>query len=432
MGPRFVKRCFLISAVDTLFFRDGRPFNQDDDGLSEAGSLFPPPPWPLAGALRAGFARKVGWTGETSWQGCNVDQEGRAVLDALGDGPTDTGNLRFWPLQLALFDTKRGALRDVDSDQSDFRALWPCPFNLRRRDFEPWEETKRPNAPSPWVRDALAARPHIDTRLQDNRGPGFSLLDLDTSEPQSYRPSTGYWIHPEGLKAYLGGETPLPSAEQYLHDIAGRVATEIRIGQQRGHDDRLAIQGMLYSAGHKRLPDDLALLLTVEIDEATSPLAHRDPADMLPLGGQGRMASWAAVDPPDAIKTLEPNFFHADTDWHYYSILLLSPTSLDKGSDGKGLGVDDFPGEWIAACHDRPTTFAGWHYGRPEGRRHRRYFQPGSVFFLRAPRSMDASTLLGQLHAHRCRGLGASDTRDVGCGQFAIGTFEPIDRENVL
>lgn len=43
----------LISPLDTLFFRDGRPFTMGDDNF--AGSIFPPMPSTLYGSLRASY-----------------------------------------------------------------------------------------------------------------------------------------------------------------------------------------------------------------------------------------------------------------------------------------------------------------------------------------------------------------------------------------
>ncbi len=41
-----------LNPLDTLFFRDGRPFDQVDEGLSRGVSVFPPPPTTLYGAAR--------------------------------------------------------------------------------------------------------------------------------------------------------------------------------------------------------------------------------------------------------------------------------------------------------------------------------------------------------------------------------------------
>ena len=61
-----------IKAVDTLMFRDGRPFNQNDAGASEAASVFPPYPPTIVGAVRAAL-----------WQG---PLKGTWEIDKLGTG----------------------------------------------------------------------------------------------------------------------------------------------------------------------------------------------------------------------------------------------------------------------------------------------------------------------------------------------------------
>ncbi len=79
----------VLHPLDTFFFRDGRPYNQDDPGQVEAASLFPPHPPTVAGAVRAAVARAMGWPG-AAWD-----------TAALGDGVNwqagdeSLGRLRF-------------------------------------------------------------------------------------------------------------------------------------------------------------------------------------------------------------------------------------------------------------------------------------------------------------------------------------------------
>lgn len=42
-----------IQALDTLFFRDGKPFDMGDDNWAEG--IFPPPPSVIYGALRSAY-----------------------------------------------------------------------------------------------------------------------------------------------------------------------------------------------------------------------------------------------------------------------------------------------------------------------------------------------------------------------------------------
>ena len=87
-------RAFLLRPLDSLFFRDGRPFNQDDEGMAVVRSAFPPFPGVLTGAFRAAVARAGGWRegAERSWADGPGGTERKALL---GDGPHDLGRLAF-------------------------------------------------------------------------------------------------------------------------------------------------------------------------------------------------------------------------------------------------------------------------------------------------------------------------------------------------
>lgn len=57
--------CYLmISPIDTLFFREIRPFNMQDLILDNIESIFPPTAFSLTGLIRNGIANKLGWEGK--------------------------------------------------------------------------------------------------------------------------------------------------------------------------------------------------------------------------------------------------------------------------------------------------------------------------------------------------------------------------------
>ena len=72
----------VLHPLDTLFFRDGRPYNQDDPGQAEAASVFPPHPPTVVGAVRAALARAMGWPSKT-WDKTKL---GDGVDWQAGDG----------------------------------------------------------------------------------------------------------------------------------------------------------------------------------------------------------------------------------------------------------------------------------------------------------------------------------------------------------
>ncbi|MCI0538133.1 MAG: type III-B CRISPR module-associated protein Cmr3, partial [Verrucomicrobiales bacterium] len=56
---------FTFTPLDTLFFRDGRPYNKNESN-SQVVSQFPPFAPTLIGAVRAAYARSLGWP-EKEW-----------------------------------------------------------------------------------------------------------------------------------------------------------------------------------------------------------------------------------------------------------------------------------------------------------------------------------------------------------------------------
>ena len=74
-----------LQPVDTWFFRDGTPFSMGKAPQENVGSLFPPNPLSVAGAIRAALARGRGWNGRERWS--------NQIGDVLGDGPENLGAL---------------------------------------------------------------------------------------------------------------------------------------------------------------------------------------------------------------------------------------------------------------------------------------------------------------------------------------------------
>ena len=76
-----------LQPVDTWFFRDGTPFTMGTAPQENVGSVFPPHPATVVGAIRAALARSRGWDGCERW--------GQDIGEVLGDGPGDLGRVAF-------------------------------------------------------------------------------------------------------------------------------------------------------------------------------------------------------------------------------------------------------------------------------------------------------------------------------------------------
>ena len=117
-------RSFILSPVDSWFFRDGRPYNKGEANQTDVKSVFPPFAPTAVGVLRAAFGRSMGWSGSGDWP----DE----IKSKLGDG-RDLGPLTFKGPYL---------VRSAGKDGGQLETLFPAPLHLlgagpRHRDATP-------------------------------------------------------------------------------------------------------------------------------------------------------------------------------------------------------------------------------------------------------------------------------------------------------
>lgn len=403
---------FLIRPLDTLFFRDGRPFNQDDEGMADVRSVFPPWPTVMAGAFRAAMARAQGWEDGKSWISKDA-RDGKSFKDVLGDGPHNTGQLEFGPPVV---------LREVAKDR--WERLYPAPLHLLGKETpQCWTLTfLRPDEERPFTTDL-----------------GETCLPAMTKPVDGAKPLAGRWLTPAGMGTVLAGRRPgpddiVPESELW--------AAEFRVGLQRSSASRTAEPGMLYAASHVRLVEGVArdrdkphqgrhlppVALGLEVEKLPT---GWQPQAVTPVGGFQRLAEikgggWDEAEPPP-----KPHDGR-------YIVVLTSPLPLqviDKqqetgcclvGWNRPGGRLPDLPGEIVSACLDRPLMIGGWDGRRPEDRTHgflgpiamTPHLPAGSVFFMRCENA-EIKTLFD---GRPCR-IGVADREKLGFGACLIGRW---------
>ena len=339
--------------VDTMFFSDGRPFNQDDDGLAEASSVFPPSPFVISGAVRAAIGAKSGgdWSEEL-----------------LGNGPFDPGALRFGPLLLS---------EDQENSLEGFRRYLPAPMHLASR----------------LVRYSQFGSIRIKAEALDfacpsevsQRTPSW-LPTLLRGEHGSRPPEPGalHWIRHRELAQILQGELP--------KDIQGDVELvrpEPRTGLRRNPASRMALQGSLYQVAHQRPVGHLRMMCLLEAEEHV--LDRLSDVGFLPFGGRGRAAIIEVVksSPTREVKTLHEQFEYAPADGEDYIIVALSPVIASQTrSSWDQTPLGEFPGQCVFALHRKAEFFAPW-VATGDGRTgHRgpplRLIPAGAVWFFKS------------------------------------------------
>lgn len=246
-----------FTALDTLFFRESRPF--EAIGGSELTSLFPPPPRTVAGAIRSTIGESLG----ADWHAFHQDLEGYTVggvrlRELIGYGPDDLGKLGLAGLYLTANDER----------------LYPSPFLLLRKG-----------------KDADFRRLLIGDSCRTSLGQ-VRLPKLPRGG-EGYKPLENVWLTGAGLGKVLAGGVPDVGD---LQEKALLYSEESRLGIARNNQQRTVQKGLLYQSRHIRLVRKVELAIEVDL---TGLEAVNIDKRLVRLGGEGRMAGIEVVTTPE-------------------------------------------------------------------------------------------------------------------------------------
>lgn len=354
-----------IEPLDTLFFRDGRPYTKDESEQIGVASQFPPPPATLVGAVRAAAAHGLGWNGNGSWDG--------AVKDRLGDGE-DLAALRFrGPLLL------RGG-----------GALFPAPANLMRNEADKTALL----APGPPRDCDLGDKVQLPALPADVQGEGWKQVGAA-------------WLSGEDFAVALAGKPP--AVKSIKTDLW---SSEARVGIARGETTRTTGEGALYSPQHVRLHPGTTLGLWVDgLDKEMLDALARSPQ---PVGGEARSA-WITVANKALDLPASPRTLQSKGDILNYTVVALSPLPL-ASPPTLGKAIPGLPGKLISACVPRTLLLGGWDSVKKQPLPLKPHLGPGSVLFMQTDTGSETTILA--LHG-TCVGLRPA----WGYGWIAIGTW---------
>jgi|GEM_PF-7073887 len=218
---------------DTLHLSDGRPFNQDDLGVSQADTLFPPLPSQLASCLRVCIAELLGakspsisrWNASTF---CTAvpGLEHLSVESLIGDGPDDLGLLSFRRLWL------------VDGRGHMFLS---APMTIRHR------EDKHPSA---YIDLVIPPKQNEESRYQSDLGDSDQFFSF----PVETKHRDNYWLHEKTFAEVLNNAEPSIERTSLMQGDSF-FAKESYIGL--GLDaNKTNIPGQLYALDHLRACED--------------------------------------------------------------------------------------------------------------------------------------------------------------------------------
>lgn len=317
-------RHFRFTAVDTLFFGDGRPFLAADEGLNDARSVFPPFPEVVAGALRVALARGSGWDGHGRFA-----QFDSALGEVLGHHRDDPGKL--W--------TSEPVLVDVPSNN----RIYPAPLHLGLDD----KDTPVLLAP--------------DRAFKTDRGT-MRLLCSPDGEPVTS--AEGFWLQAPDFGDILCGLPPDVGVSGPLNELA---LAERRVGIARSPARRTPQRAQIYAVSEIRPRQSLALGV-----EASGLPTDLKSTDLALLGGFQRLAgldekNWQSAPPVPSelvnggryvvVLTGPMRLEDGDPDWRHDrtngAVGQLKVTLADHKTIEK-------IGPVVAAVVGRPVMIGGW------------------------------------------------------------------------
>ncbi len=357
-----------LESLDTLFFRDGRPFSMGED--THAEGLFPPLPSTVLGAIRSLWISPQLEAPNASKETLATASEGQLKLAFLGLG---VAGIPVFPAPLDLFFPEKGQLSQ--------------PMRLI-------DKTTIPSSPPAEVS-------HLFRGDSDGKIESVSSHLIDVS----------------AMTDYINGIIPKPGFAS--KPIGHYVKKEAKIGIGRSNDTHLTQEGQLFRVAYNRLENKTGerLHLLVEVNGFDAATAAISDYAVMPLGGERRSVSAQSVDfnlpKPPKIKGQR------------FKLCLLTPGLFSSWSPIHLL--EDYAGlQLIAAAIGRPISVGGWDVANQRPKPMRRAVPAGSVFLFEAINEVQANQVAKDLH-----GFSACAPPEDRYGFGLCFIAQPFDNQNL-
>ncbi len=351
---------YIIKPLDTLFFRDGRPFNIGETGQMKVEGVFPPFPTTIVGSMRYALATKQGWKPirrNADWTKDNGLSEFKNIQasefrEILGDG-NELGQLSFSGPHL-LYNSE---------------LVFPAPAHILAKKTQCNQGLENITRLKPTEKA-------FDTDLGEN---------IRLTEPEQkcdgIKPLEGNWLTTQGMQAVLDGGVP-NSAD--IIEQKTLWVTEDRIGIRRNSKTHATDDDALYQIQHIRLTKDTSLLM--QINNLPKDWQAQSPN---PMGGEQRMV-W--ID--EASENLDlprPDPSNSNLDKFRYTIILITPADFFDDNETNheqtiAKAVTDLSksSKLITACVYKPKLVGGWNSRENKPLPLKPVVAAGSTWFLEA------------------------------------------------
>jgi len=354
-----------ISALDTLFFRDGKPFSMGEE--TWADGVFPPYPSVFYGALRTWYIANHpgGFSDEIIGESANIKITGLhyRLSTRLFDG-------LYLPLPLDLVEPKDKS----EEEQSEEEREKKC----RVVKLELLQSSALTNHPLPAL--------------------------LQPSNQQEVETIEDGFISSDKFNHYLQG-TLQETIIRRLKDVA---QAEPKVGIGRVDSTNTAQEGKLYRVGMHRATD---FEMVLEVEMPTGQFQYTTA--FIKLGGEGKIAAIEEKGRMDALK-IEKNTISLKPG--RFKLYLATPALLKNGwqPNLKGLGIK---AELVAAVLGKPVHIGGFDMVKKAPKPMLKAVPAGSVYYYETDEP--AERILQEL-----QGISISDLlKEQGFGIAYVGNY---------
>lgn len=381
-----------FSAMDSLFFRDGKPMNMGESAWVD--SLFPPTGQTLQGAIRAAILDFLDADISKFQKGENCLPDGGSLKEEIGDA-TSLGNLKL----SGPFVDRAGQL------------FFPAPFDLVKN------------------RDGAFG---LLAPSQHNVPSDAGTIRFPCISGRGYKTQEDNFISSESLDNLLRNTTddlelvPLIAESREHSGLADR---EPKVGLARDNSTRTNIEGMLFAIAPVRPRPEVSLMVAVRGAQE-----KHYPSDtfLQKLGGEGKLARITT----GGHLTLPGPYINKQDDRIRFKIVLISPAlleerllipdadTLQKRRQEPGVETTLWQGlfeqcrfEVVTACIGKPKKIGGWNMKKWKAEPLRSFIPAGSVFFCEADTDQEQAVL--DLHD-----IKTGQKTEYGFGHILIGKWD--------
>jgi CRISPR-associated protein Cmr3 len=287
-----------INALDTLFFRDGKPFSMGYDSFAQG--VFPPSPSAIYGALRSAYLASdmkrftaLETEGDTSK---NLIISGFFYSEEIKKWDEEAKNTLFLPMPLDLVKLKE----DKEGKK------WFCSEDLLKKNKDFYSNTKQ----------------NYIIHFDENVEGGDRIINISN------------------FLKYLRGETQNLQTKS-LHELIG---SEVKVGNGLKNDTRTTEEGKLYRLTMNRLEkvtSKLKTTLSIVVETNLSELDKRFEKGefLMKLGAEGKIVKSQGI--------LQETSFPQSTDLgKYFKLYFSTPIVFENG--------------WLPDVFDLQTGIGTW------------------------------------------------------------------------